>query len=259
MQKKFTLVVAGLLVYVLVCLILALYLAANPYQPKASGIIHGDTQLPNLAAISDIPTRKQAFIDLLLPMIEAKNAALLEVREHLETLQEKNEHGRAERLRIERLAKRYNIDIDQADTHQLLDDLLLRIDTLPTSMVLAQAAAESGWGTSRFAREGFNLFGQWCYIKGCGIVPRRRPAGARHEVQRFASVEQAVNAYYRNINSHRAYADLRLKRSDLRREGETASGQQLIKSLDRYSSRGQVYIDELAELIRFNQLQRFDP
>src|SRR5690606_9098268 len=104
MQKKFTLVVAALIVYVIACLALALYLAANPYQPKSSGITHGDTKLPRMSAISDIPTRKQTFMDLLVPMIEAKNAAVLEVRRDLEAMQKKSTHGRAERLRIERLA-----------------------------------------------------------------------------------------------------------------------------------------------------------
>ena len=260
MQKKFMLVALGLLIFAVATAILTFYLAAHPYKPEASGMIRGDTRLPDLKAIKDIPTRKALFIGTLEPLIARKNTALSKVRADIERIArdyaETQALSRRDELRLERLSARYKIDA--SDTDVRLAELLTHADTLPASMVLAQAAAESGWGTSRFARQGQNLFGQWCYTKGCGMVPKQRSRGARHEVQSFASLEDAINAYYYNINSHRAYAQLRTRRAYLRTENHNLKGSELITGLGSYSSRGKVYINELAELIRYNRLDRFD-
>lgn len=262
MQKKFTFVVVLLLAYTFACVLLAFYLASNPYTPKGIGLIHGKTQLPTMAKITDIPTRKETFINLLLPLIEAKNNAVSQVRENLHSMQQQladeGKLSRANKVRLKRLARRYGVETEEVATTAVLAELLVRVDVLPPSMVLAQAAAESGWGTSRFAREGLNLFGQWCYVKGCGIVPKRRAANARHEVQAFDSLEQAVNAYYHNINSHRAYAEVRELRARARAEQRPLSGSQLVAGLGSYSSRGQAYINELVALINYNRLEQFD-
>src|SRR5690606_15885495 len=116
--------------------------------------------------------------------------------------------------------------------------LNLRINKVPPSLVLTQAANESAWGTSRFALDANNLFGQWCFTEGCGIVPANRATDAKHEVKHFDSVQDAVASYLRNINTHRAYRVLRKLRLELENKGEIASGYQLAGELGSYSERG---------------------
>ncbi len=241
--------------YALGCLVLALWLAHHPLEEHPIPV--GNTPLPDLNAITHIPERKAAFIDLLMPMIEARNQSLLSQRQELlamaDKLQRNRSLSRRERARLKELRQRYHVDEERyLEMGDALEELLRRIDVIPPSLVLAQAAAESGWGTSRFAREGNNLFGQWCYSEGCGMIPARRPTGNRHEVQRFDNVEAAVIAYYRNLNTHRAYRDFREQRARMRRDDQPLSGHELAGQLRHYSSRGQDYIDELRELIRFN-------
>jgi Bax protein len=136
--------------------------------------------------------------------------------------------------------------------------LLRRLDIIPADLALAQAAMESAWGRSRFAREGNNYFGQWCFSKGCGIVPEKRPAGARYEVQRFDSPAESVAGYMRNLNSHPRYTELRLIREKARAESADISGQQLAGGLHGYSAIGDTYIRTLRVLIRANQFERFE-
>ncbi|WP_339896669.1 glucosaminidase domain-containing protein [uncultured Gilvimarinus sp.] len=267
-QRKFQLIAAILVLYALGTLALALFFASTHYQPATLGSISGDTTLPNMRAIDDIPTRKQTFIQLIAPMAAAKNDAIMQARARLTDMLGDLAQGKTlsyvQREQLQRLKARYRIaadkPIDESTTPhaQHIKKLLRRVDIIPTSMVVAQAAAESGWGTSRFARQAQNLFGQWCYTKGCGLVPKKRSKGATHEVQKFPSLEQAINAYYHNINTHRTYAAVRSRRAALRNAGQAITGEELIAGLGGYSSRGQVYIDELAELIRYNKLALLD-
>ena len=139
-----------------------------------------------------------------------------------------------------------------------MQQLLLRVDKVPASLALSQAAIESAWGTSRFAVKGNNLFGQWCYKKGCGLVPLRRNAGSNHEVAKFASVANSVNAYMRNINTHRAYADLRANRAQLRQAEQDVTGHLLAENLMFYSELREVYVHEVQAVIRINKLAQYD-
>mgnify|MGYP000465840695 CR=1 FL=1 len=143
-------------------------------------------------------------------------------------------------------------------THESISELLLYVDIIPESLVLAQAANESAWGTSRFALEGNNYFGQWCFRKGCGLVPEQRDDEAEHEVRRFKNARQSVFAYIDNLNINRAYADLREKRSELRQNGQEITGLTLASGLHSYSERGQDYIDEIESLISYNELWKFN-
>lgn len=251
--------------YALGCLALVVYLMHTPlFHPQEPEEIITDltssTQLPDFSSIEQTPERKQAFIEMLLPLIEEKNRAVLKTRQSILKLQEHINSGsqlssRQEDL-LERLRTRYRVSHDiYPDTAKALEILLLRADMIPTSMVLAQAAVESGWGTSRFAEEAHNLFGQWCYNPGCGLVPERRPKGARHEVQRFEDVEESLSAYYININTHSAYRELRKLRAQLRDQDGALTGSELIAGLARYSGRGPIYIEELHTLIRVNDLE----
>ena len=139
-----------------------------------------------------------------------------------------------------------------------LKELDKRIGQIPESLALAQAAKESGWGTSRFSKQANNLFGQWCFTKGCGIIPARRSEGMTHEIRKFNSVGDAIEAYVKNLNTHRAYSSLREKRYSLLKEGKSPSGSELAITLTEYSERGAIYGEEVASLIRYNKLEAYD-
>jgi Bax protein len=130
---------------------------------------------------------------------------------------------------------------------------LARVDTVPLSLVLAQAANESSWGQSRFAQEGNNLFGEWCFREGCGIVPEQRSAGKSHEVAAFDSVNASVRSYLHNLNTGRAYAALRKLRQQARAAGEAPKAMVLASGLARYSERGLAYVHEIKAMIRSNR------
>jgi Bax protein len=156
------------------------------------------------------------------------------------------------------LSQEYEVPTDNLQDQTFLQLLLHRVDVLPPSLVLAQAANESAWGTSRFAREGFNLFGQWCFEEGCGLVPDRRRPSDKHEVKSFASVEEAVHAYFRNLNTFPSYQGLRRIRQDLRDGEKPIDGLSLSGGLRSYSERGDAYIADLRKMIEHNGLLHRD-
>jgi Bax protein len=135
-----------------------------------------------------------------------------------------------------------------------LQRLLWRVDVIPPSLVLAQAASESAWGTSRFAQDGNNFFGQWCFKRGCGFVPASRRPTANHEVKSFASIEDAVHAYFMNLNTYPSYQYLRVIRQQLRNKEQPIDGISLSEGLGSYSERGDAYIKELRTMIYKNDL-----
>jgi len=154
--------------------------------------------------------------------------------------------------RLEWLEEEYRVKPTQPLKTKLLA-LLQKIDVLPVELVLVQAANESAWGTSRFARKGYNFFGLWCFSKGCGFVPNRRNDGASHEVAKFDSLSRATYTYMRNLNRHDAYADLREIRSRLRANQIPITGVALAEGLMNYSERGAAYVEELQTMIQFNE------
>jgi uncharacterized FlgJ-related protein len=137
-------------------------------------------------------------------------------------------------------------------------ELLMRVDIVPPSLALAQAASESGWGTSRFAAQGNSLFGQWTWGKGLKPAEQRTSKLGDYRIEAFDSTGQAAYSYALNLNTGRAYHDLRLKRADLRRRNLRISGTVLAETLLHYSERGQAYVDELKALIRNNRLDGSD-
>ena len=137
-------------------------------------------------------------------------------------------------------------------------ELLMRVDVVPPSLSLAQAASESGWGTSRFAAEGNSLFGQWTWGKGLKPTEQRTSKLGDYRVAAFDSTAQAAYSYALNLNTARAYRALRLKRADLRRQNLRISGTVLAETLVNYSERGQAYVDDLKALIRENRLDDAD-
>jgi Bax protein len=201
------------------------------------------------------PARKGAFFGFLRALVEAENARVMTERRHLEELAAQGELGGLDRWWLGKLATQYRLDPDELETPELLEELLLRVDVVPASLALAQAAKESGWGTSRFARRGHNLFGEWCYTPGCGLVPKRRDEGRRHQVERFASPEQSVASYLRNINTHESYQSFREERARLRLAGQPLSGLRLADALGRYSERRRAYVREVKRMIVANDLE----
>ena len=137
-------------------------------------------------------------------------------------------------------------------------ELLTRVDIVPPSLSLAQAASESGWGTSRFAAQGNSLFGQWTWGKGLKPAEQRTSELGDYRVAAFDSTAQAAYAYALNLNTAPAYRDLRLKRADLRRQNLRISGTILADTLGNYSERGQAYVEDLKALIRENRLDDTD-
>ena len=153
---------------------------------------------------------------------------------------------------VEQLMKRYRV------TDGGITALLERIDIIPTSLILAQSAEESGWGTSRFVRAGNALFGQWAWGDEEGIVPKDREEGKNHVIKSFGSLMDSVRAYARNINSHPAYQALRERRAVLRADGDLINGWDLAETLTKYSERGEEYVDSLHAIMRANGLNELD-
>lgn len=215
--------------------------------------------LPDFSQYTDVKAKKQAFFSYLQPIVEINNQQILADRQRMESLTDTlaADLSASNQDFVADLIYRYRVK-DTLSGAALHQELMRRLDTVPVSLALSQAAMESAWGTSRFAREGNNLFGQWCYEAGCGIVPKRRGAGQVHEVASFDDVDAAVASYLRNINSHPAYSDLRGARAQLRASGETVTGTILAAHLLRYSERGQDYVDEIRSMIRVNKLGALD-
>jgi Bax protein len=208
--------------------------------------------VPDFASIKDTDTRKKAFFEYLTPFIERENARIEKLRPQIEELRAKLTAG--QQLTVEEYAfvyslfDEYRIDMLDADVEGL-NELLVRVDVLPVSLVLTQAAKESGWGSSRFAVEGYNFFGQWCFKAGCGVVPSRRGAGRYHEVAVFTDAAASVNAYFYNLNTFYTYEELRRIRAQLRQADGAVAAHKLAAGLVRYSERGQQYVEEITAMI----------
>jgi len=213
--------------------------------------------LPDFAAIRDVKAKKQQFFDFLRPSVERENAKLLTLRANLESWLEKKSLGLSlsdeELQTLTILVKRYRVN-KKASVLQQVNDLLVKVDIVPTALVLVQAANESAWGTSRFSRIGLNFFGIWCYREGCGMIPSGRNKGAKHEVEAFQSVDEAVARYFYNLNSNNAYRVLRTIRFELRSQSQPINPEILATGLLPYSERGADYVIEITKMLRHNQV-----
>ncbi|MEX2474363.1 glucosaminidase domain-containing protein [Marinobacter sp.] len=214
-------------------------------------------ELPDFSQHRDSTERKAAFFSFLYPRIMLANSRILIERDYLASLAQKTELSQTEQSWLSDQAQRLRVD-EEAGSPELFDRLRKRLDVISPSLILAQAANESAWGTSRFATRGNNLFGQWCFSKGCGLVPLSRVDGASHEVAKFASPYRSVRAYIQNLNRHPTYQVLRDVRLDARNSGELASGTALAAGLIGYSERGEDYVKEIRSMIRYNNLSYFD-
>ncbi len=203
-------------------------------------------------------TRKRVFVKTVLPLIVKANAAIRTDRKRLLTLAERADGdpsnlSEGARYWLSQLARRYGLDSVNFAA------LKRRVDVIPASLAIAQAANESGWGTSRFARQGNALFGQWTWDSSEGIRPKALQAGkGDYAVKRFDSLGASVAAYMHNLNTHSAYAPMRKKRASLRAADHKLSGSALAGGLTRYSQRGAAYVEEIRGMISYNDFHRYD-
>ncbi|WP_318466359.1 glucosaminidase domain-containing protein [Photobacterium leiognathi] len=209
---------------------------------------------PQFGSIININDKKKAFVDYLTPFVEEANKQILLDRQVLEELSQDPSKIDPDSHFIENLSEEYDLAIPKDGiTSEWLNELLKRVNIIPTQLVLAQSAMESSWGTSRFALEGNGFFGQWCFTKGCGIPPHDLDPEHYHEVQSFPTVYAAVKAYFDNINTNDAYAELRTIRAKLQANHEKITADALAHGLLNYSQIGHQYIQQVLELIKTNQ------
>ena len=236
------------------------WVALEP-RPKTSKIGKKPDELPDFSSFTRVEEKKQKFFAFMLPKIREANHKIRIERKTTYRLSESflNDSNMPEEdlAEINRLRLKYKVN-SQSNIGDALETLIIKIDEVPASLVLAQSANESGWGTSRFAIEAKNMFGIWCFREGCGIKPLQRAAGAKYEVAKYGTIQESVEAYTLNINSHPAYRELRRIRSEARADNGYPSGMALAEGLKAYSARGQEYVKEIKQLIRINKLQRFN-
>jgi len=215
--------------------------------------------VPDFSAFEAGPERKQVFFSYFLPIIQQRNQEILETRQQLQEWEQDRETiGWWDELRIDDLAEEYRMEAFDIERDADWTTLLRRVDIVPPSLALAQAAKESAWGTSRFSLQGYNYYGQWCFEKGCGIVPARRDAKKKHEVAMFDSPETAVESYVHNLNSFYAYKPLREIRAELNAAQTPVTGLVLADGLVVYSEQGEKYVKEIRSMIRNNDLLKYD-
>ena len=201
--------------------------------------------------IENTRNRKELFLQIVLPLVLQENNNIRLDRKRLFSIINKSNNTNIEKKWLEKKYKQYGIPSKDLST------LKIRMDEIPVSLALAQAAKETGWGTSRFAQEGNALFGQWTW-SGEGLRPKEADEGKGHKVMKFNILQASVRAYQRNLNTHKTYREFRLVRAQLRDEGKKLDSIALSKYLDEYAETGQEYVKILRKIIEQNDLKDFD-
>jgi len=210
------------------------------------------TLLPQeIKMIENSKKRKEFFIQIVLPLIIEENNNIKLDRKTLFTIINKSNNSNTEKKWLEKKYKQYGVKSGD------LSSLKIRMDEIPVSLAIAQAAKETGWGTSRFALEGNALFGQWTW-SGEGLKPKEARAGENHKVMKFNILQASVRAYQRNINTHSTYKDFRKARAKLRDSNKPLDSIELSKYLNKYAETGNQYVEVLQKIIKQNKLQDFD-
>ena len=210
------------------------------------------TKLPrDLNTLGDTKKKRELFIKIILPLILDENKKITKDRKKLFKILGKNFNSAGERDWLKRRFKEYKIEDGD------LSKLKMRMDIIPVSLALAQAANESGWGTSRFALEGNALFGQWTWSKK-GISPKDKDPNKSHKVLQFQVLKASVRAYKNNLNTHNAYQEFREARAKLRQEGKQIIGLELSKYIKNYAAIGEKYVEIIDSIIVRNSLTDFD-
>ena len=210
------------------------------------------TKLPkDLNSLGNTKKKRELFIKIVLPLILDENDKITSDRKKLFKILSKNFNTVGERVWLNRRFKEYKID------DRDVSKLKMRMDIIPVSLALAQAANESGWGTSRFALEGNALFGQWTWSKK-GISPKNKDPNESHKVLQFQILKASVRAYKNNLNTHNAYKEFREVRARLRQENKEITGLDLVKYIKNYAAIGEKYVEILQSIIEKNSLTDFD-
>ncbi len=210
------------------------------------------TLLPNeIKMIESTKKRKEFFIQIVLPLILKENSNIRIDRKRLFTIINKSNNSKVEKKWLDKKYKQYGVPTKD------LSILKIRMDEIPVSLAIAQAAKETGWGTSRFAQEGNALFGQWTW-SGEGLKPKEAQKNEGHKVMKFNVLQASVRAYQRNLNTHSTYEDFRLARAELRDQEKDLDSLILARYLKEYAETGNQYVEVLQKIIKQNNLKDFD-
>ena len=210
------------------------------------------TQFPkDLDEITSVKLKKETFIKIVLPLVVAENGKILDDRYKLKLISRKKMTSDKEKSWLRQKFKEYKV------LKSNMKELEKKMDIIPVSIAIAQAAKESGWGTSRFALEGNAIFGQWTW-NGKGIAPLDRSKEKNHKILRFPILRASVKAYKNNLNTHKGYKEFREIRFKLRSKNKTIAGKKLIHALDNYAQTGAEYTKILSQIIDQNSLDEFE-
>ncbi|MEX0504377.1 glucosaminidase domain-containing protein [Alphaproteobacteria bacterium LSUCC0719] len=224
----------------------------NPSSAPLEVMRRFTKSIPESHTVLPVTRQKENFIAITLPLILAANEEIVQRRNAI-----KRAIARGDWPTIERWARLYRIDTETESKAEVERQLLLRADFVPVSLALAQAAIESGWGTSRFALQGNALFGQWAWQKDAGLKPERA-SNSQAVVRSFPNLFGSVRAYMHNLNTHPRYAAFRARRYLLRGRTQAELGYQLSNFLDGYAEIGEVYVTKLKALIRSNNFGQYE-
>ena len=220
------------------------------YQKRVKPIYF--TQFPkDLDEIKDTQLKKETFIKIVLPLVVAENDKILDDKIKLKRITSKKMTTDKEKSWLRLKLREYKVKNSD------ISELNKRMDIIPVSIALAQAAKESGWGTSRFALEGNAIFGQWTWT-GQGIEPLNKGKNEGHKILRFPILRASVKAYKNNLNTHKGYSEFREKRHSFRKRNKSIKGLDLTDTLDRYAQTGKEYTDILEQIIKQNDLSDFE-
>ena len=238
----------------------------KPLNPKIISNIKNNNLINVNSYLSDndfdyLSSDKREFVKTVLPIIINKNQSILLTRKFLKELKIKLETFKTldnnEVLKLNKLARNYNIKYSNKHKLDVINNLLLNVDIIPNSIALAQAAIESGWGKSRFATEYNALFGEYTYDQNQGVIPLDRELGATHLIKSFNSFDGSVSSYFANINSHQAYKEFRELRNIMRNKNNFSNINLLVTKLNSYAEDNK-YIETLNLVIKKNNFNKFD-
>lgn len=215
---------------------------------KATGFPANYYKLP-------LSEKKKYFFEYFVGEIELENRKIIKEREFIESIRNKKNlpEDSFEYKKLQELQIKYKV----SDLYNYAE-FLRRVDIIPPSLALAQAATESGWGTSRFFKEANNIFGHWTYNPKIGMVPLRRQSGKKHFIRIFSTLQDSIAAYMKNLNRTAAYYEFRAKRRTMRLKDQYIDGMELAKTMDKYSGIGHNYVKILQSIIRKNNLGHYD-
>ncbi len=212
--------------------------------------------------------KKRMFIEYMLKKIEYIEKRILLKRHSLLNISQKYKYKYKyknisdwDKKWLIKLASEYKVshkNRSKKDWVNMIEKLKTKVDMIPASMIIAQSAIESAWGTSRFAKEGNNFFGQWCFKKGCGIVPSKRNSSDKHEVKKYSSVKESIQEYIFNVNTHKSYYKFRKFRAFRRFDDAFPTGYEAAEYMAKYAGIGDDYIGIIQSVIKSNKLEKYD-